>query len=185
MKKTKKPLQQLPSQELLQEIQNFIANRPNHKAERKRWIHYGLFLLCWKSGLRVSEAVSFDLELAHPQPNLNNLYLIRGKGKRNRYIYVSDEVVAILKECQWKPNKTTRRDFWEFLDRVRSDLKISASIELAPHTLRRCFATYNLLSGEMPLNVLQKILGHSRVSTTDLYIRDSDIANLLKYKPIN
>jgi site-specific recombinase XerD len=66
---------------------------------------------------------------------------------------------------------------------VRYDLKISASIELAPHTLRRCFATYNLLAN-MPLNILQKVLGHSRVSTTALYIRDSDIANLLKYKPI-
>ncbi|CAG8456808.1 5758_t:CDS:2 [Racocetra fulgida] len=48
-----------------------------------------------------------------------------------------------------------------------------------PHTLRRCFATYNLLAG-MPLNILQKVLGHSRVSTTSLYIKDSDLANLLK-----
>ncbi|KLL01728.1 MAG: tyrosine recombinase XerD, partial [Mycoplasmataceae bacterium RC_NB112A] len=69
-----------------------------------------------------------------------------------------------------------------FLNRVRYDLKISASIELAPHTLRRCFATYNV--GIVPLDVLQKILGHSRISTTDLYVRDSDIARLLKYKPI-
>ncbi|CAI2189907.1 18366_t:CDS:2, partial [Funneliformis geosporum] len=35
----------------------------------------------------------------------------------------------------------------------------------------RCFATYNLLAG-MPLNILQKVLGHSRVSTTALYIKD-------------
>jgi site-specific recombinase XerD len=69
------------------------------------------------------------------------------------------------------------------LNRIRYDLKISNSIELAPHTLRRCFATYNLLAG-MPLNILQKVLGHSRVSTTALYIKDSDIASLLKFKPI-
>jgi len=36
MKKFKKRLQQLPSQQLLQEIQNFIITRPNHKSERKR-----------------------------------------------------------------------------------------------------------------------------------------------------
>jgi hypothetical protein len=36
----------------------------------------------------------------------------------------------------------------------------------------------------MPLNILQKILGHSRVSTTALYIKDGDLANLLKFKPI-
>jgi site-specific recombinase XerD len=184
MKRIKKHLQQIPSQQLLQEVQEFILTRPNHKSERKRWIHYSLFLLCWKSGLRVSEAISFNLELVHPQIEYRDFYLIRGKGKRNRYIYVSEEVVSVLKEHHWEPNKTTRRDFWEFLNRVRHDLKISASIELAPHTLRRCFATYNLLAGEMPLNILQKILGHSRVSTTDLYIRDSDLVNLLKFKPI-
>jgi site-specific recombinase XerD len=69
------------------------------------------------------------------------------------------------------------------LRRIRYDLNISPHIELAPHTLRRCFATYNLLAG-MPLNILQKFLGHSRVSTTALYIKDSDLANLLKFKPI-
>ena len=184
MKKFKKPLQQLPSQQLLQEVQDFILTRANHQSERKRWIHCSLFLLCLKSGLRVSEAINFDLEMKHPETELNNLYLIRGKGKRNRYIYVSEELVSILKERHWEPNKTTRRDFWEFLNRVRLDLNISASIELAPHTLRRCFATYNLFAGKIPLNVIQQILGHSRISTTDLYVRDSDIASLMKYKPI-
>ena len=183
MKKTKKLLQQLPSQQLLQEIQDFIANRPNHKSERKRWIHYSLFLLCWKVGLRVSEAINFDLEMKHPQPEYSDLYLLRGKRRKDRYVYVAPGIIETLKKYNWEPSKTTRRDFWEFLNRVRHDLKINASIELAPHTLRRCFATYNLLAN-MPLNVLQKVLGHSRVSTTALYIRDSDIANLLKYKPI-
>jgi site-specific recombinase XerD len=70
------------------------------------------------------------------------------------------------------------------LRRIRYDLQISPNTELAPHTLRRCFATYNLLAG-MPLNILQKVLGHSRVSTTALYIKDSDLANLLKFKPIS
>ncbi|KLL01690.1 MAG: tyrosine recombinase XerD [Mycoplasmataceae bacterium RC_NB112A] len=182
MKKSKKPLRQLPSQEILQEIQNFIATRPNHKAERKKWIHYGLFILCLKSGLRVSEAISFDLEMRHPNPKIEDLYLVRGKGRKDRYIYVAPEIAETLKSHNWTPNRTTRRDFWEFLNRVRYDLKISASIELAPHTLRRCFATYNV--GIVPLDVLQKILGHSRISTTDLYVRDSDIARLLKYKPI-
>jgi len=36
MRKTKKPLQQLPSQQVLQQIQNFISERPNHKSEVKK-----------------------------------------------------------------------------------------------------------------------------------------------------
>jgi hypothetical protein len=46
MKKAKKHLQQLPSQQLLQEIQEFVVARPNHKGEIKKWTHYSLFLLC-------------------------------------------------------------------------------------------------------------------------------------------
>jgi site-specific recombinase XerD len=179
----KKRLQQLPSQQLLQEIREFIVTRPNHQSETKKWIHYSLFLLCWKAGLRVNEAINLDLQLNHPEPEYNDLYLLRGKRRKERYVYIAPEIIEELKKYHWEPNKTNRRDFWEFLNRVRYDLKIIDSIELAPHTLRRCFATYNLLGG-MPLNILQKVLGHSRVSTTALYIKDSDIASLLKFKPI-
>ena len=62
-------------------------------------------------------------------------------------------------------------------------MNISAKIELAPHTLRRCFATYQAVSG-MPLPVLQKVLGHSKISTTALYIKDSDLSNLVKFRPV-
>ncbi|CAJ0824561.1 22168_t:CDS:2, partial [Entrophospora sp. SA101] len=95
----------------------------------------------------------------HPESEYQELYLLRGKRGKDRYVYLAPEI------------------------RVRQDLEINSNIELAPHTLRRCFATYNLLAG-MPLNILQRVLGHSRVSTTALYIKDSDLANLLKFKPI-
>jgi integrase len=47
-------------------------------------------------------------------------------------------------------------------------LNISKNIELTPHILRRCFATYQAISG-MPLPVLQQVLGHSSIRTTALY----------------
>jgi integrase/recombinase XerD len=62
-------------------------------------------------------------------------------------------------------------------------MNINGNTELSPHTLRRCFATYNAISG-MPLPVLQKVLGHSKISTTALYIRDSDLSNLVKFRPL-
>lgn len=178
----KKKLKQLPSEEMLERITKFIIERDNHKSETKRWIHYCIFILCLKSGLRVSEAINFDLNLEHPSPEFKNLYLILGKGEKRRYIYLSPEMSSELKRLDWEPNKSNRRNFWEFLKSIKKDLDIENFIELEPHTLRRCFATYNLISG-MPLSILQKILGHSKISTTSLYIRDGDIANLLKYKP--
>lgn len=182
-KKIKK-LRQLPSEEMLEKIRIFITERENHKSETKRWVHYCIFLLCLKSGLRVNEAINFDLNLEHPSQDYKNLYLILGKGNKQRYIYVSQEIAEELKKLNWKPKESNRRNFWEFLKTIKKDMEIENFIELEPHTLRRCFATYNLLSG-MPLSILQRILGHSKISTTAIYIKDRDIANLLKYKPIN
>ena len=69
----------LPSQELLEQISKKIKNIPNHRKESRRKIHYCLFLLDYKSGLRVSEAVSFSLENKTTQC----LYRIeRPKGKK-------------------------------------------------------------------------------------------------------
>jgi site-specific recombinase XerD len=62
-------------------------------------------------------------------------------------------------------------------------MQLPARIELAPHTLRRCFATYNALNG-MPLPVLQKVLGHASLSSTSVYVRAGDLDNLVKFKPI-
>jgi site-specific recombinase XerD len=66
---------------------------------------------------------------------------------------------------------------------VKKEMNISENIELSPHTLRRCFATHQAISG-MPLPVLQKVLGHSKISTTALYIKDSDLSNLVKFRPV-
>ena len=62
-------------------------------------------------------------------------------------------------------------------------MRLPVKIELAPHTLRRCFATYNALNG-MPLSVLQKVLGHSSLKTTALYVKESELGNLIKFKPM-
>jgi site-specific recombinase XerD len=52
-------------------------------------------------------------------------------------------------------------------------LNISKNIELTPHTLRRCFATYQAISG-MPLPVLQQVLGHTSIKTTALYCKSTE-----------
>jgi site-specific recombinase XerD len=69
------------------------------------------------------------------------------------------------------------------LGKVKEEMNLPNNVELSPHTLRRCFATHQAISG-MPLPVLQKVLGHSKVSTTALYIRDGDLGNLVKFRPV-
>ena len=181
--KRKKELTILPNQQLLQQIWDYILTRPSKKGEYKKSEHECFFLLCWKVGLRISEAINFDLSLEHQQDEYKNLYVLRGKGQKEKWVYVKPEIVRELKIRKWETKQGNRINFHAFLQKVKKEMNLPTNIELAPHTLRRCFATYNLLAG-MPLNILQKVLGHSRVSTTALYIKDSDLANLLKFKPI-
>lgn len=149
----------LPPLSLLKKINQFIQGG-------KFSLNYGLFLLSWKSGLRVSEAVSFDYSLKHPR--YKDLYLVKGKGNKTRYVYVSSETIQMLKTNNWQPNQINRFVFNNFLKKVKEKLNISKEIELTPHTLRRCFTTYNALSG-VPLPILQKALGHANIRTTSGY----------------
>lgn len=181
--KSKKQLTILPTNQLLQQIWDYLISRPNKKGESKKLEHECLFLLGWKVGLRISEAVGFDLNLEHQQVEYKNLYLLRGKRSKERWVYVGGEIVKELKRRSWEPNQTNRISFFDFLKKVKEEMNLPEKVELTPHTLRRCFATHQAISG-MPLPVLQKVLGHSKVSTTALYVRDGDLGNLVKFRPV-
>lgn len=183
MPKTKKPLTILPTNQLLQQIWDYIISRPSKKGETKKSEHECLYLLCWKAGLRITEAIFFDLTLEHGEIEYKNLYLLRGKRNKERWVYISSEIIKELKKRNWKTASANRISFLYFLQQIKKELNLPTNVELAPHTLRRCFATYNALNG-MPLPVLQKVLGHSKISTTALYIKDSDLSNLVKFKPL-
>lgn len=181
--KNKKDLTVLPNNQLLNQIWDYILTRPNKKGEFKRTVHECLFLLGWKVGLRVSESINFDLSLEHQDPQYKNLYLLRGKRQKDRWVYVSSEIVKELKKREWKSKSGNRINYHAFLATIKQEMNISKNIELSPHTLRRCFATNNALSG-MPLPVLQKVLGHSNLATTSYYVRAGELDNLVRYKPV-
>ena len=179
----KKSLTILPTNQLLQQVWDYLLSRPRKKGEYKKLEHECLYLLGWKVGLRISEAINFDLSLEHQQTEYKNLYLLRGKRDKERWVYIAPEIVKELKKRNWQPQQTNRISFFDFLGKIKEERNIAENVELAPHTLRRCFATYQAISG-MPLPVLQKVLGHSKVSTTALYVRDGDLGNLVKFKPV-
>ncbi|KLL05439.1 MAG: tyrosine recombinase XerD [Mycoplasmataceae bacterium RV_VA103A] len=181
--KSKKVLTILPNQQLLQQIWDYLLTRKNKKGEFKKAEHECLFLLCWKVGLRISEAIGFDLSLEHQQVEYKNLYLLRGKGQKQRWVFIAPEIARELKIRKWEPIKANRFTFFKFLQQIKKEMNLPTNIELAPHTLRRCFATYQAISG-MPLPVLQKVLGHNNLATTSYYIRAGDLDNLVKFRPV-
>ncbi|RHZ36491.1 tyrosine-type recombinase/integrase [endosymbiont GvMRE of Glomus versiforme] len=174
----------LPNLQVLKQIRQRILTIPNQHGEFKRKEHCGLFLLCQKAGLRVSEAVNFDLSAK----TRKGLYRVKTKGKKERFVYIPKKVISELKKCEWKPQQTNRFNFYHFLKSIKKSLEIPANTELTPHTLRRSFATYHAEAG-LPLPLLQKLLGHQSIRTTALYWMntyhgddDDDTADILAGK---
>ena len=136
----------------------------------------------YATGLRVSELVN----LKHTQVNSNQgVIRIVGKGNRERLIPLGDEAVRwlaefvrgarteILLERQTdylfptrRGDRMTRQAFWHIIKRYAR--KAGVQKELSPHTLRHAFATH-LLNRGADLRVVQMLLGHSDLSTTQIY----------------
>lgn len=138
--------------------------------------------LLYATGLRVSELVN----LRTSQVNLNQgVIRILGKGNRERLIPLGEEAVRwitdfargpraeILLERQTdylfptrRGDRMTRQAFWHIIKRYAR--KAGVAKELSPHTLRHAFATH-LLNHGADLRVVQMLLGHSDLSTTQIY----------------
>jgi integrase/recombinase XerD len=136
----------------------------------------------YATGLRVSELVN----LRYSQVNLNQgVIRIMGKGNRERLIPLGEEAVRwlnefarsargeILLERQTdylfptrRGDRMTRQAFWHIIKRYAR--KAGVDRELSPHTLRHAFATH-LLNHGADLRVVQMLLGHSDLSTTQIY----------------
>lgn len=137
--------------------------------------------LLYGAGLRVSELV--NLELNNVELSARYVRCI-GKGSKERIIPIGEKAVKALKtylkkrELLIKKFKTdtknlfikengktvTRQDVYVFIRKQGELLKK----HISPHTLRHSFATHMLENGA-DLRVVQELLGHSDVSTTQLY----------------
>jgi len=136
----------------------------------------------YATGLRVSELVS--LKLASVSLNQGVLRIV-GKGNRERLIPLGEEAVQWLHQFLQGPrveillerqtdylfptrrgDRMTRQAFWHIIKRHARIAGVQK--ELSPHTLRHAFATH-LLNHGADLRVVQMLLGHSDLSTTQIY----------------
>jgi integrase/recombinase XerD len=138
--------------------------------------------LLYATGLRVSELVNLHTS----QVNLNQgVIRILGKGNRERLIPLGEEAVRWITEFARGPrteillerqteylfptrrgDRMTRQAFWHIIKRYAR--KAGVAKDLSPHTLRHAFATH-LLNHGADLRVVQMLLGHSDLSTTQIY----------------
>lgn len=141
-----------------------------------------LLELLYATGARVSEAVGLDVDdLAH-----GDVLRLRGKGSKERIVpvgsYARDAVDAYLTRVRpdlaakgrasarlflgARGAPLSRQSAWLVIRSAAERADITA--EVSPHTLRHSFATH-LLQGGADVRVVQELLGHASVATTQIY----------------
>ncbi|MEH6455435.1 MAG: site-specific tyrosine recombinase XerD [Cocleimonas sp.] len=139
--------------------------------------------LLYATGLRVSELVTLE----YKQVNLQQgVVRVLGKGNKERLVPMGDEAVSWINDylidarpiimksggvsnslfITRRGSGMTRQAFWYLIKRYAIQAGISQ--KLSPHTLRHAFATH-LLNHGADLRVVQLLLGHSDLSTTQIY----------------
>lgn len=170
----------LPKSLSEQEVEQLLAAPDPARAEGLR--DRAMLELLYATGLRVSELVGLEMV----QVNLRQgVVRVTGKGNKERLVPMGDEALAwlerylrdargeLLHTRQARALFVTRRGtamsrqaFWHLIRRHARHAGITGAI--SPHTLRHAFATH-LLNHGADLRVVQMLLGHSDISTTQIY----------------
>lgn len=141
--------------------------------------------LMYSSGLRVSELCALSLQ--HLNLKENFLRVVAGKRNKDRLVPVGAPAVAAIEAWlvrarpQWvKPHTgsavfisqrgkpLSRKTVWHWIQQYARVIGITTGV--SPHQLRHSFATH-LLSHGADLRVIQEMLGHSDISTTQIYTK--------------
>jgi integrase/recombinase XerD len=142
-----------------------------------------LLEVLYGTGARISEAVGLDID---DVDTVDATVLLRGKGSKERLVpiggYALDAVAAYLTRARpelvasstpggamflnSRGGRLSRQSAWAVL--VKAAERAGVTRDVSPHTLRHSFATH-LLDGGADVRVVQELLGHASVTTTQVY----------------
>ena len=148
----------------------------------------------YATGMRVTEIISLDID----DVNLNESYVICSNGTKKRTIplgklslkalreYIEEARPILIKNENEKSlfvningKRLTRQGFWKIVKYYKEQAHITK--EITPHVLRHSFATHLLQNGA-DLKSIQTMLGHSDISSTQVYMQfqDEGLKNIYK-----
>jgi len=171
-----------------------LLSQPNKRAPtglRNRCI----MQLMYRAGLRESEVINLGTNDIEWKEGILRVW--KGKGAKDRTLYLDEHTLDLLGMwderrprsryffCTLKGDKLNDRYIRQLVERYAEKAGIGKHVN--PHMLRHTFAT-ELLQEGYNIREVQKLLGHSNVSTTMIYthVYDSDLANKMRLrKPID
>ncbi|MBD3363104.1 tyrosine-type recombinase/integrase [Candidatus Dojkabacteria bacterium] len=177
-----------------------LIEAPEQYESRKkiRYRNRAILELLFSTGMRISELVSLDIDDLKYDPErnaiLDNKIYVLGKGKKQRYVYLTDRCINYLqrylkireddfpalfipyrgsRKAEDEPAsvRISQRYVQSMIKRYRKLLGIL--IPTTPHSLRHGFATYLAEKGANPA-AIQRLLGHESLQTTTRYVHSSD-----------
>lgn len=170
----------------LQEVDTLLTQPLEHTDKGIR--DKAMLELLYATGIRVTELISLNIE----DVNLDLGFIRCSSGVKERVIpigsialnsltkYINNNRINFIKNqdeeslfLNYYGNRLTRQGFWKIIKAYTEQAKIEKTI--TPHTLRHSFATHLIQNGA-DLRSVQEMLGHSDISTTQVY------AHLMKNK---
>lgn len=162
----------LPAVMQVQEMYDVIAALKNVK-------HKTLITLLYSTGMRISEIA--NLKIADIDSKLMRIKIVSGKGKKDRFVPLSDLVLAQLRTyyIQYRPilflfngsrngKKYSTRTIQHVLQNTLAKIGLENK-NYSVHTIRHSFATH-LVDNGADLQIIQELMGHHHLSQTTQYL---------------
>ncbi|MGM0462305.1 MAG: site-specific tyrosine recombinase XerD [Fibrobacterota bacterium] len=169
----------LPTVLSVDDIEDILAAIPTEKKLGLR--NRAMIETLYGCGLRVSELINLSFDSLIED---NTFLLLRGKGKKERLVPLGPLTYKCLTDyiererplldsknageifLNMRGTKLTRMGVWKMIRTVCETAGISDHV--SPHTFRHSYATH-LLEGGADLRIVQELLGHSNITTTEIY----------------
>jgi len=169
----------LPDFLTIEEVDHLLDIRTSTAYDKR---NKAMLELLYATGMRISELCNLTMSNLYLEDEMVKVY---GKGSKERLVPVNEVAISYLKDylqygrgellgtktseyvfISSRHTKITRQAFFKFLKKLCDEKGIKKNI--SPHMLRHSFATH-LLNNGADLRVVQELLGHSDIATTQIY----------------